>query len=473
MDDTSKTLIVFPDTNVLVQCKPLSELDWGSIWAHKRITLIIARPVIGEIDQQKGGAGRLAKRARTANTLLRRFLDEDSIDIPVKKKGVDVSLQSGDHLRASAGLDDQLDYTTADDRLVGTVHKYISDYPSHEVVFLSHDTGPLMTAKRLAVPFQRVPDDWLLSPEADEEQKQIKILQEQISRYEDQLPKCQIEFIDAPWVFKLPCYRALTENQIDTLVQRVERKYPRETMFETQPPQRTPYDLAFASIGIGKRFDPVSAEEISEYEDSYTQWLEAVTESFRTLNQTFDAVAALPWIEIGLTNSGSTPANNVEVRVEAAGGKFCFFTPSKEMEKQLEAPSRLPLPPEPPKGRWVESFGFSSLLFDVPERLPLDLDFMRPRAVRDPNRFYWKEGRPDKPVAQVSRECMEWRHQDDRQIVRLRLVAGQTTELLTGAIRVTIRATNLSQPVQAIQPVRFEFEQLDLLEEAEALLEAL
>jgi hypothetical protein len=33
MDDTSKTLIVFPDTNVLVQCKPLSELDWGSIWA--------------------------------------------------------------------------------------------------------------------------------------------------------------------------------------------------------------------------------------------------------------------------------------------------------------------------------------------------------------------------------------------------------------------------------------------------------
>jgi hypothetical protein len=471
MDDTSKTLVVFPDTNVLVQCKPLGELDWSEIGAYSRITLILARPVIGEIDQQKGGTGRLAKRARAANGLLRRLLDQDSVDIPVKKKGMKVTLQSGDHLRASDALDDQLDYTTADDKLVGTVHKYVFDNPSHDVVFLSHDTGPLMTAKRLSVPFQRVPDDWLLSPEADEEQKQIKVLQDQISRYEDQLPKCQIEFIGTPWVFKIPSYRALTENQITTLIRKVENKYPRETIFETQAPQRTHYDLVLTSIG--KRFVPVSAKEISDYEDSYTQWLELITEAFRTLNQTFDAVSALPWIEIGLTNSGSTPAKNVEVRAEVAGGKFCFFAPSKEMEKQLEEPPRLPLPPQPPKGRWVELFGLSSLLIDAPERYPLNLDFMRPRAARDANKFYWKDGRPDKPVAQVSRECKEWRHQDDQQIVRLRLVAGQSAELLAGAIRVTIRATNLSQPVQATQPVRFEFEQLDLLEEAEALLETL
>jgi predicted ribonuclease YlaK len=159
MDDTLKTLYVFPDTNVLVQCKPLGELDWSNLGAFSKINLILARPVIGEIDHQKAGAGRLAKRARNANGLLRRLLDEDLIEIPTKRKGVHVTLQSGDHLRASALLDDQLDYSTADDKLVGTVHKYLYDHPDHHVLFLSHDTGPLMTAKRLQVPFQRVPDD--------------------------------------------------------------------------------------------------------------------------------------------------------------------------------------------------------------------------------------------------------------------------------------------------------------------------
>jgi hypothetical protein len=49
----------------------------------------------------------------------------------------------------------------------------------------------------------------------------------------------------------------------------------------------------------------------------------------------------------------------------------------------------------------------------------------------------------------------------------------RSAELLAGAMRVAICARNLRQPVQATQPVRFEFEQLDLLEEAEALLDAL
>src|SRR3546814_6052294 len=87
MGDMRKALYVFPDTNVFVQCQSLEELAWSDLGTFDLIVLLLSSPVIGEIDRQKGGAGRLAKRARTANTLIRRLLDEDSVAIKTKKKG--------------------------------------------------------------------------------------------------------------------------------------------------------------------------------------------------------------------------------------------------------------------------------------------------------------------------------------------------------------------------------------------------
>src|SRR3546814_14762483 len=70
--------------------------------------------------------------------------------------------ESGNGLRPSDDLREMLDYSSADDRLVGIVHRYCGDNPGKEVRLLSHDTGPLLTAKRVAVPFVRVPEAWLL-----------------------------------------------------------------------------------------------------------------------------------------------------------------------------------------------------------------------------------------------------------------------------------------------------------------------
>src|SRR3546814_8961160 len=67
MGDMRKALYVFPDTNVFVQCQSLEELAWSDLGTFDLIVLLLSSPVIGEIDRQKGGAGRLAKRARTAN----------------------------------------------------------------------------------------------------------------------------------------------------------------------------------------------------------------------------------------------------------------------------------------------------------------------------------------------------------------------------------------------------------------------
>src|SRR3546814_20244210 len=84
--------------------------------------------------------------------------DLDSVAIKTKKKGPVVVVESGNGLRPSDDLREMLDYSSADDRLVGIVHRYCGDNPGKEVRLLSHDTGPLLTAKRVAVPFVRVPE---------------------------------------------------------------------------------------------------------------------------------------------------------------------------------------------------------------------------------------------------------------------------------------------------------------------------
>src|SRR3546814_15497193 len=113
--------------------------DWSSdvcssdLGTFDLIVLLLSSPVIGEIDRQKGGAGRLAKRARTANTLIRRLLDEDSVAIKTKKKGPVVVVESGTGLKQSDDLRQMRDYSSAHDRLAGTRHPYWGHTPGPEV----------------------------------------------------------------------------------------------------------------------------------------------------------------------------------------------------------------------------------------------------------------------------------------------------------------------------------------------------
>src|SRR3546814_14669527 len=107
-------------------------------------------------------------------------LSEDSVAIKTEKKGSAVVVESGNGLRPADDVRDMLDYSSADDRLVGIVHRDCGDNPGKEVRLLSHDTGPLLTAKRVAVPFVRVPEAWLLPVESDKDQKRIRELEAQV-----------------------------------------------------------------------------------------------------------------------------------------------------------------------------------------------------------------------------------------------------------------------------------------------------
>lgn len=71
------TAHLFIDTNFFIQCKKYDQIDWNidELENVGEIVIMIARPVLSEIDRHKqDGNTRRAKRARAANSLFRQML---------------------------------------------------------------------------------------------------------------------------------------------------------------------------------------------------------------------------------------------------------------------------------------------------------------------------------------------------------------------------------------------------------------
>ena len=70
--------------------------------------------------------------------------------------------------RPSPELEDTLDYSKADDQIIGCLYKFRQDNQGADARLLTYDAGPMMTAYSLGIPYVAVKDDWLLDPENNE-----------------------------------------------------------------------------------------------------------------------------------------------------------------------------------------------------------------------------------------------------------------------------------------------------------------
>ena len=90
---------------------------------------------------------------------------------------------------------DVLDFTKADDELIGYIWEYRKRYNNRDVRLLTHDSGPMMTAKSIGLPFIPIPESWLLQPEPNKAERKIRWLEERIGQLQAG-PKFEVAFVD-------------------------------------------------------------------------------------------------------------------------------------------------------------------------------------------------------------------------------------------------------------------------------------
>jgi len=472
--DSSKTLFVFPDTNVFVQCKQLQALSWSDLGPYENIILMVTRPVIAEVDRQKAGSGKLARRARLANGLFAKFLLEDHVSIKTQGDGPSVVVSLGQDLEPSAELNGDMNYSHVDDLLVGIAHAYQKNTAA-KVLFLSYDTGPLLRAKRVGVPFQRVPEAWLLTAENDEHERKIQDLEAQLRELSSAEPKCTISFEGESWTFTYRKHLALSDSETSTLMNILIENNPITTDFTSKEPERRGIG-SIAPYMLSSRFMPPTDREIRKYNESYHGWVDDCERFLKNLHSELDRRDRDIIVTTLLSNEGNRPAEDVVVRFDVVGAEFGILSPTVQDDEDEQRCTELPSPPSPPEGKYLSPLAhltdFTSLGFDTSilgaDRL-LSTDIFS-KNNRDANDFYWKFGKPKSPADKVEFECKQWRHQAGNEEFRLRLVSIGPEKLLRGALHVTVSAANLRAPVKSTKSIQLELEEVNVFSFAKRLV---
>ena len=465
------TLNLFPDTNLFVQCCPLAEIDWSTWSTFDEIRLIVCRPIQRELDRQKGrGNDRIGRRARRVHSTIRKMIVDNDDHITIQEKTPLVKLVLDPSCLPDPKLANTLDYSHVDDCLVGCVHSYRKAHPCCDIRLLTHDSGPMATARMLSLPFMAIPDEWLLPPERSDEERQIGRLNDELVKLKNTEPHFAIHGIDSDdrgydsIKFELTRHSELSDHEVTACMDSLKREFPPATYFgPRERPQSRSLGTVAGILSSMYRFVPAPEDEIENYmHTAYPQWVEKCENTLRQLADSADIAEGPIVLRFAVENNGSRPGKDILVTI-SAHGNFLIRPLQLEQDddglKDSSAGLSLPLPPEPPKETWKTTL---EMLSPAVEGLDVLTRFPGPEALvpgpidprRDPNAFYYKPCRPEVPVRSYSLECEQWRHGMEAEVFESEMCLISPDIGISGAIECMIHAENLSMPVRKVIPVR-------------------
>ncbi len=461
---TTQTLYLFPDTNLFIQCKSLNELDWSE-WANfSEIHLIVCRPVLREIDNQKNrGNGRVSRRARKVHSMFRNIAINEKDYYLIRKSGPKVKLFLEPLIRPCSELSDRLDYSKPDDEIVGCLFTYVKQHPEAAVRLLTHDSGPMMTARGLGLSFISVKEDWILPPENNEANREITRLKNEIAQLKKAEPEFHIKCLDSNDIevdsleIKYPIYEPLSERDISEFVDLLRSKLPPTTIFSPRESEARLYP------GFLRRWN----QAISKYKDEkYPSWIEECEDFLSGLHQKLEEQAK-PSFCFLVENRGTRPGNHALIYIASKGDfKIC---PPEKRETRL----RLPPPPKPPQEEEIlNKLRYQDSIFPYQPILPYHLPSYSSNVEnrRDPNGFYYKPNRSEMPVESFCLECEQWRHGTDAEDFAGDIFVDPSLNKISGALECVIHAENLSNPVRIVVPVKITVEKINTRDCADALV---
>lgn len=89
------TVLVIPDTNIFLHCKPLDRLPWNQV-ASESVEVVLVDPVLAELDHWKDqGNDRRAKRVRAMLPTLRTLVSEGHECVVVHRGPPRISMRLG------------------------------------------------------------------------------------------------------------------------------------------------------------------------------------------------------------------------------------------------------------------------------------------------------------------------------------------------------------------------------------------
>jgi len=496
-----KTLHLIPDTNLFIQCHDLGEIDWSELGEFDEILLIVCRPVQREIDHQKQrGNDRIGRRARKTQSMFREIIVGGGTCKLIREADPLVRLLIDPSCLPNPALGDRLDYGETDDRIVGCADTYRKQHPDSDVRLLTHDSGPMASARMVSVSFVPIPDSWLRPPEDNETERENKLLRTKLAHIENAEPRFTVAHAGAhgdntdTLEFEWSVYEKLSDDIISNIVKSLRDQFPPVTDYGSREPVERKVQLALGSVlSIRETYTPPSEREIAGYtKTEYPAWIERCESILRKLHVSLEKRGDPIFFAFSSRNEGSRPGKDTLVTI-AAQGNFRIRPPQieddeKEDETQDGSDHDLsfPSPPKPPKGKLTKNPGFPALdelnkiygkivpMIEPVQHLPFSHTLLKSvNQRRDPNAFYYKPDRSMEPSEAFSLECEQWRHGLDAEWFGGELCFDRNAEEIHGALECRIHAENLTIPAKKLIRVRGKPKPFDVRSFARKMMEDL
>ena len=480
-------LYLFPDTNFFIHYKNPNELSWTDIGEFEEIRLIVTMPVLTEIDELKfSNKNRVQKRARQYTSQFEKINRSENAELKVSDSPsvilkINLTLERDHELLNEIGSENQ------DNILASIANKYANENSDKDVRLLTGDVVLSLKAREHSIPCFFIPDSWRRERERSKVEKENESLKKKIELLQADEPLFEIQCVDENDEVleeintELIKCKPLTENEVKGLVKELMRKFPQKTNFG-KTRNKSKYSIEIRK-SPGMVYEGPTEPEINKYEKEYDEWIDKCLEIVISIHEYYNRLQLHVWCDFKISNKGSRPGKDVLVDIIASGD---FHVKSKSMDEDnrkdetKDVKNILSSPPVPPQGRWVSNIeqmlGNSKVLsgsLSASNALQSGLlksltmpHFIEPEISkrRDSNAFYFKDYSTLKIGKSFSLECAQFRHGGDDKYFPTCIIVDKETEKVSGLLKCTVHAANLSRIQNCSIPVTIAIKTEDTYE---------
>lgn len=370
-------LYCFLDTNVLLQYQMFDEINWTKVLQAKKVCLVIPRQVIRELDNHKNHSTskRVKNRSRIVIRKIAEYTDQDGGTV---RKSVLLQVQT-DAPTQKWLEDNSYNPTDGDDRIVGEVHYFIQNVKqdTDDVILVAEDYGARIKAKASGVPQMEPPAELRLEDEPDPVEKENRELEKEVARLKHIQPKLSMKFQDEKGnlLEQIQFEVDFTESQIsnEEIEQEVRKnyeilKYDDQIDESKEEPNGGNQTLKDAMRLLGRSLVTLPTQnDVEIYHNELLDYLKGEFSEYLKKQQRFVTLERrLRTIQLVLENSGTTPAENIDVSMHFPDGFLL-------REHKFQKPDT-PKPPTKlrPKGIHEDLYRSSlsdSMLYSMPSRM--------------------------------------------------------------------------------------------------------
>lgn len=371
--------VAFLDTNIFLHCQPLREIPWRDVLHTDEVVLIATRVVVAELDEQKDTNTKQTLRDRARRVLH----DIESWATPMAIRDDVTAIYYG---RSPA-----IDYATyelrqdrSDDVLIATILQYQSENRASDVVLVTNDTGPRLTARYVGIAAVDLPDQYRLAGQADPLEEENRRLRAEAQKLQRAYPAPRVRFANDAnrLTFKVRDEEPFDEAAVAAQLSELRKEH--RLMFPPSDLSNISGILSETAMGLPPRheYDRYNAE-LADYFQNYEprmreQWARRQADRW---------TIELPF---SLHNDGGAPAVDMDVEIAIrVRGTLLTFDPRYD---RLVPP---PSPREPQSQFDLTRFSVTQDLYrssnvsDIVNRMHRNVSDAEVESEEDHHRITW------------------------------------------------------------------------------------